>query len=81
MTRGQKGCFLYCVDAETNEYFKRLSADRPPVAVDKSEPYPGLTLRILEPEEVRPYENSRAGVRPGDGRGPGLQRSAARRGA
>ncbi len=24
MTRGQKGCYLYCVDAETNEYFKQL---------------------------------------------------------
>lgn len=22
MTRGQKGCFLYCVDQETNEYFR-----------------------------------------------------------
>jgi hypothetical protein len=22
MTRGQKGCYLYCVDGETNEYFK-----------------------------------------------------------
>ena len=24
MTRGQKGCFLFCVDAETNEYFRCL---------------------------------------------------------
>lgn len=24
MTRGQKGCFIYCVDAETNAYFKRF---------------------------------------------------------
>jgi len=23
MTRGQKGCYLFCVDAETNEYFRR----------------------------------------------------------
>jgi DUF2075 family protein len=23
MTRGQKGCFVFCVDKETNEYFKR----------------------------------------------------------
>jgi len=27
MTRGQKGCYLFCVDAETNEYFKRLVKD------------------------------------------------------
>jgi uncharacterized protein len=24
MTRGQKGCYLFCVDTETNEYFKRF---------------------------------------------------------
>lgn len=27
MTRGLKGCFIYCTDPETNEYFrKRLAA-------------------------------------------------------
>jgi DUF2075 family protein len=25
MTRGQKGCYLYCVDRETNEYFKQFT--------------------------------------------------------
>ena len=24
MTRGQKGCYVYCVDKETNEYFRRF---------------------------------------------------------
>ena len=24
MTRGMKGCYIYCVDKETNEYFKKL---------------------------------------------------------
>ena len=24
MTRGMKGCYIYCVDKETNEYFKNL---------------------------------------------------------
>lgn len=29
MTRGQKGCFVYCVDEETNHYFRSfVSADR-----------------------------------------------------
>jgi DUF2075 family protein len=23
MTRGQKGCYIFCVDKETNEYFKK----------------------------------------------------------
>jgi hypothetical protein len=27
MTRGQKGCYLYCVDGETNEYFKRYAGE------------------------------------------------------
>ncbi|MYD43908.1 MAG: DUF2075 domain-containing protein [Gammaproteobacteria bacterium] len=26
MTRGQKGCYVYCVDAETNEYFKTFTS-------------------------------------------------------
>lgn len=26
MTRGQKGCYLFCVDRETNDYFKRFVA-------------------------------------------------------
>ena len=25
MTRGMKGCYIYCVDKETNEYFKNLN--------------------------------------------------------
>lgn len=24
MTRGQKGCYIFCVDEETNEYFKKF---------------------------------------------------------
>ena len=24
MTRGQKGCYVFCVDEETNEYFKKF---------------------------------------------------------
>ena len=28
MTRGQKGCFLFCVDTETNEYFRNFVKDR-----------------------------------------------------
>src|SRR5690606_19732202 len=28
MTRGQTGCYLYCVDPETNEYFRRLAQAR-----------------------------------------------------
>ncbi|MYD42971.1 MAG: DUF2075 domain-containing protein [Gammaproteobacteria bacterium] len=28
MTRGQKGCFIYCVDSETQEYFKHCVGQR-----------------------------------------------------
>ena len=28
LTCGQRGCVVYCVDAETNEYFKRLGMDK-----------------------------------------------------
>jgi DUF2075 family protein len=28
MTRGQTACYLYCVDAETNEYFEKFAATR-----------------------------------------------------
>ncbi len=57
MTRGQKGCYVYCTDAETSEYFRGLSAGEARVPIPPPEPYPNLTLRILEQDEVRPYEN------------------------
>ncbi|MEX1198295.1 MAG: DNA/RNA helicase domain-containing protein [Pseudohongiellaceae bacterium] len=57
MTRGQKGCYLYCTDRETSEYFKALLA-RPEEQPDPEERYPGLTLPVLAPEEVTPGDNS-----------------------
>ncbi|MFC1660185.1 DNA/RNA helicase domain-containing protein, partial [Gemmatimonadota bacterium] len=57
MTRGQKGCFLFCVDPETNEYFRRLAAAAPQEVPEDADPYPGLTLRILEFAEARPFHN------------------------
>jgi hypothetical protein len=47
MTRGQKGCYLYCVDRETNEYFKRFAATpshRLVVEPEYSEVAEGATL-------------------------------------
>ena len=37
MTRGQKGCYVFCVDRETNEYFKRLQANAYPVGFGERE--------------------------------------------
>jgi hypothetical protein len=27
MTRGMKGCYIYCTDPETQEYFKRMASN------------------------------------------------------
>jgi DUF2075 family protein len=59
MTRGQKGCFVYSVDPETNKYFQaaatRSTELRPAL---RAQPYEGLPLRILPEEEVKPYRNA-----------------------
>lgn len=72
VTRGQKGCYIYCIDPETNVYFaemakavifedeQMLRTDGTKVDIEEtqSEKYPGLTLRLLKPDEVNPYKNS-----------------------
>jgi hypothetical protein len=72
MTRGQKGCFVYCTDPETNSYFAEMAkvvtfgheqmAQKITSSNEReslqSEAYPGLSLRILDPVEVDPYKNS-----------------------
>lgn len=49
MTRGQKGCYLFSVDPETNEYFKMhaqtISRDFAPATKSK---YPGLHLELVD---------------------------------
>ncbi|MFC1559057.1 DNA/RNA helicase domain-containing protein [Gemmatimonadota bacterium] len=57
MTRGQNGCYIYCVDAETNEYFKELAYEGTGTLDDDRESYPGLSLRVLATEDVIPFEN------------------------
>jgi DUF2075 family protein len=39
MTRGMKGCFVYCVDSETRDYFRSFSSQCPP--------YPSAGMRQL----------------------------------
>ena len=57
MTRGQKGCYIYCTDEQTNAYFKALlSGSQQADATDG--PYPNLHLRIMPSEELIPYENA-----------------------
>lgn len=68
MSRGQKGCYVYCTDRETGEYLKRKaqvvrkliasSGGFPAAGKTKiSDRYPGLALRILDPSEIRPFVN------------------------
>jgi len=56
MTRGQKGCFVYSVDPETNQYLKD-SANLPEMVVHL-EKYPGLSLRVLDESEIQRFVNS-----------------------
>ncbi len=72
MSRGQKGCYIYSTDPETNAYFSALSkardrekkqAEQPEtVSVQQEEvqadEYQGLSLRILKPYDVKPYINA-----------------------
>ncbi len=85
MTRGQKGCYLYCTDKETNDYFTKIAEDviselTNETAINQTalnkivinettnehikaqtqtiETYPGLSLKLLKPENVKPYVNA-----------------------
>lgn len=74
MTRGSKGCYIFCTDPETNAYFKELIGlahesiedfeQLAPVhnivvaSQEVTSTFPGLTLRILNAKEVKPYQNS-----------------------
>jgi DUF2075 family protein len=69
MTRGQKGCYVFCTDSETNEYFKnalrqqvsQLSVETTTTGEGKIDTsynkYSELTLALLNEKEARPYEN------------------------
>jgi len=72
MSRGSKGCYIYSTDPETNAYFVELAKtvayeQKPAVRSEsevvnqeeyKSNQYPGLMLKILKHQEVKPYENA-----------------------
>jgi len=73
MTRGMKGCYIYCTDKETNAWFKqvmgRSAKEYQETAVvaqkviedaqaSNDDRYEGLTLRLLKTSEVKPYVNA-----------------------
>jgi uncharacterized protein len=57
MTRGQKGCFVYCTDPETLEYFRSFVVRSQRPAPVQAPSYVGLPLRILDRTEAVPYVN------------------------
>ncbi len=73
MTRGMKGCYIYCTDDETNAWFKQAMGrveleyqETLPTAhkatqeiqASNDSQYEGLTLRLLKSNEVQPYINA-----------------------
>ena len=72
MSRGQKGCYIYSTDPETNAYFSELAKsvayeqkkEEPTEAVfvnqEEFQPveYPGLKLKVLKHDEVKPFDNA-----------------------
>ena len=68
MTRGMKGCYIYCTDTETADYFRSrlgVSAMAPLAAVAASKGFVAapkvgnvLPFRRLDPKHVKPYINA-----------------------
>ena len=59
MTRGQKGCYLFSVDPETNAYFKaRAEVIAQGLAGSFLPKYPGLHLEIVDIPESEQYDTA-----------------------
>jgi hypothetical protein len=57
MTRGQKGCYVYSPDPETNAYLKQAAQGAMEAVIDSS-PAETLPFRLLDLEDVKPYVNA-----------------------
>lgn len=66
MTRGMKGCYVYCTDEETAEFFRtRIQGEHAPVVEQPKPNLPPLAtpedirpFRVVPSKEVKPYENA-----------------------
>jgi hypothetical protein len=58
MTRGQKGCYVYSTDSETNTYLQQAAQGALTPSIDEVETEDTRPFRILEPENVQPYVNA-----------------------
>ena len=59
MTRGQKGCYIFCADSETSEFFKQ-AVGIPACGVQVAAPSPvrGIPLPVYERDEVEPFRDA-----------------------
>jgi len=59
MTRGQKGCFIFCTDPETNAYFQATIGEMGnSINVSHPSPFEGLGLPVFEREDVIPFKSA-----------------------
>lgn len=66
MTRGMRGCYIYCTDQETAEYFRSRVTGNPLPLVEQTQAIrPTIStdvevrpFRVLPPNEVKPYQNA-----------------------
>jgi len=58
MTRGMKGCFVFCTDPETNAWFREQIETPSANPVMRAADYEALPFPLLDPEDVVPFENA-----------------------
>lgn len=59
LSRGIKGCYIWCTDSETNEYFKELiGADNSSREEGEGIEQEDTALPVLDIEDVRPFVNA-----------------------
>lgn len=60
MTRGQKGCFIFCTDQETREHFQKIISRQleqdENLGAEGSTAYKGLNLKVVSFEQAKPYQ-------------------------
>lgn len=57
MTRGQKGCYIFCTDEETREYFKDAAQRTHAELVQETSPFSDLSLDVFDYSELNSSEN------------------------
>ena len=58
LTRGMKGCFVFCTDPETNAWFRQQIETPSANPVMRSADYDDLPYPLLSPEDVEPFDNA-----------------------